>query len=165
MIDIRHFLISLAALAIISGCSSQADTEQSGTPAAIDAPMPTESDGGIGDAAGPPRNAAALASGTIPARFQGVWDYEGGSCDPASDLRSDISGDEIVFYESVGRVKNVAAKGNDVIVTLDMEGEGETWQKKIRLSLVGEGDTQRLHSTDGNAPKQTDRYPGKKCPT
>lgn len=127
--------------------------------------MPVEPDGGIGDGAGPPEDAAALSAGMIPARFQGVWDYEGGTCDPASDMRMEISGDEILFYESIGRVTGVKAEGDDVVVSFDMEGEGETWQQATRFSLVGEGEALRLHASDGEASKQTDEYPSKRCPS
>ena len=58
-----------------------------------------------------PVPAAAPASdpapSAIPAGFIGVWDYEKGTCDPASDMRLAIGQDRFEFYESVGEVKAV----------------------------------------------------------
>lgn len=127
--------------------------------------MPVEPDGGIGDGAGPPGDAGAIAAGRIPQRFQGVWDFEGGTCDPASDMRMEISAAEILFYESIGLVKNVKADGDDIIVTLAMEGEGENWEQATRFALSGSGKEQRLHSTDADEPKGPDIYPSKRCPS
>ena len=162
----RGSLIGLGLALALSACGSQNDepTEPK-TEIAPNAPMPVEPDGGIGDGAGPPQDAAAVAEGMIPARFQGVWDYEGGTCDRASDMRMEISGTEILFYESIGRVTGVKPEGDDVIVTLDMEGEGETWQQRTRFSLGGEGDDERLSASDGDEPKVKDEYPSKRCPS
>lgn len=128
-------------------------------------PIPVEPDGGIGDGAGPPEPVEDALANRIPTRFQGVWDYVEGTCALESDLRMEISGSEIMFYESIGTVTATEAEGDDVVVTLAMEGEGETWEQQTRLSLVGEGADQRLETSDGEAPKTEDEYPSKKCPT
>jgi hypothetical protein len=47
---------------------------------------------------------------------------------------------------------------------MEMEGEGETWQQQTRLSLVGTGGSQRLETSDGEAPREADEYPSKRCP-
>lgn len=132
----------------------------------IENPMPVEPDGGIGDGAGPipgTEDSDAAQANLIPAQFQGVWDYEGGTCALESDMRMEISAREIMFYESLGIVTRTQMEGEDVVVTLDMEGEGENWQQATRLSLVGEADTLRLHTSDGELPKETDEYPAMKC--
>ena len=103
------------------------------------------------------------AQAAIPVRYLGVWDYEGGSCAPESDLRMAITKNEIVFYESIGTVSKVVDEGDDAIVELAMEGEGDTWEDSLRLSLVGEGDAQRLHTSDGKQPKVPDELPRKRC--
>ncbi len=110
---------------------------------------------------------AAGTAALIPARFQGVWDYVEGTCLPESDLRMEISGSEILFYESIGIVTDAAAEGDDVVLTLAMEGEGETWEQKTRLSLITEGTgaetIELLATSDGDAPNVPDRYPSKRC--
>lgn len=150
----------------LSACGSAPDPA---APEPIETPIPVEPNGGIGDGAEPLPAAAgddetAQAANLIPASLHGVWDYEGGTCAPESDMRMEITGDEILFYESIGKVTAVAADAEDTIVTLAMEGEGETWEQSTRFALTGEGDDLRLHTSDGDAPKQVDEYPSKKCP-
>lgn len=153
-------LIAPLALLALTACGSEPETP----PEVEQTPIPVEPDGGIGDGAGPPEETATAAlANRIPTRFHGIWDSAEGTCDPASDLRMEISGGEILFYESVGMVTAVEPEGNDVIVTLAMEGEGETWEQQTRLSLVGEGEGQRLETSDGEQPRGTDNYPSKRC--
>ena len=147
----------------IAGCSGSEDAPAE-TPSAVESPMPVEPDGGIGDGAGPPQASAAIANDLIPERFRGVWDYVEGSCNRNSDLRMEISGDEILFYESIGRVADVEAEGDAVIVTLDMEGEGENWQEKTRFSLSQRDGQPILSASEGDKPAIVDEYPSKKCP-
>ena len=154
-------LVLAASLAACSGSNQEPAENQVEAPVAT--PMPVEPDGGIGDGAGPPGEIEGTLANRIPTRFHGVWDYVGGTCDPASDMRAEISGSEILFYESVGTVISVDEDGDDFVVTLAMEGEGETWEQLLRLSLVGEGAGQRLETTDGALPKVTDEYPRKRC--
>lgn len=159
----KHAL-GLAALLALAACGSDPET-----PAAPETPIPVEPDGGIGDGAGPPPDAVDVAlANRIPTRFHGVWDHAEGTCDPASDLRMEISGSEILFYEAVGMVTDVEAEGDppngDVVVTLAMEGEGETWEQKTRLSLVQSRAGPRLETSDGEEPKGPDDYPSVRCP-
>lgn len=156
----EKMLLPLALFAL-GACGSEPDAP---APEPAETAMPVEPDGGIGDGAPPPGDAVDTAlANRIPPRFQGVWDHVEGSCDPASDLRMEISGSEILFYESVGMVTDVAEEGDDVVVTLAMEGEGETWEQKTRLSLAGSGSGERLETSDGEGPKEVDEYPSKRC--
>lgn len=154
----RAFLLFLPAVAL-AACSPDAE-----------APVETEVvEDGEGDAATTDAGDQSLAdpapdsvtAAAIPARYQGVWDYEKGTCDPASDMRMEIEGQRIGFYESLGTVTGTTIENGDAIVALDMEGEGETWKNTLRLSLVDNGE--RLHVTDGSAPKSPDEYPRKRC--
>lgn len=150
------FLLGLAA------CGSEAEAPADTAPAAEATAAPTDdSADDTGDAGETVEDALA---NRIPTRFQGVWDYVGGSCDPASDLRMEISGSEILFYESIGQVTGVSGEGDEIVVTLAMEGEGETWEQATRLALVGEGSDQRLETGDGEQPRTVDEYPSKRCP-
>jgi len=101
----------------------------------------------------------------IPAGFRGVWDYEGGTCARESDLRIDVSGREIVFYEAVGAVMDITDESAGLLVKLAMEGEGEEWTHTARLTLEGEGggEVERLHVTDGNEPFAKSEFPKKRC--
>jgi len=99
----------------------------------------------------------------IPARYQGVWDYEGGTCAPESDMRMEVTSTDITYYESYGRVTGTRPEGDDLIVDLAMEGEGQEWPESQRLSLVGNGTAERLHVTNGSEPKRADEYPRMSC--
>jgi len=82
---------------------------------------------------------------TIPARFHGVWDAEGGSCDRWSDARLEISAHEIAFYESRGSVLEVReGKDGAARVVLAMRGEGEEWEMGLTLTVTGAGAGERL---------------------
>lgn len=130
----RSFLM-IAGLALVacggepSGEAPEADASPTAAPAPV-ASAPTS----------PPATAA-----TIPARFIGVWDAETGTCDPASDLMLRIARDGIGFYESHGTVTRVTedAAGRATL-DLAMEGEGDTWDTTMTLSLKGQGADERL---------------------
>ena len=157
------FLLALALAACADTNDESASADEVVT-ATVETPIPVEPNGGIGDGAGPPDEVQEALANRIPTRFQGVWDYVEGTCARESDLRKEISGSEILFYESIGTVTAVTTEGEDVIVTLAMEGEGEVWEQQTRLSLKGEGPSQQLETTDGSQPKRPDDYPSKRCP-
>ncbi|MBI1402260.1 MAG: hypothetical protein GC147_03485 [Porphyrobacter sp.] len=152
-------LILLApALLALAACGSPEPAPD----APDDTPIPVEPDGGIGDGAGPP---AALA-GTIPARFQGVWDAEGGDCSPASETRLEVGPDRLEYYESLGTVTGVEpSEGADALVTLAMEGEGQSWTDTVRLQLGETEGRERLLLLPGpdseNLPRPLPRF---RCP-
>lgn len=98
----------------------------------------------------------------IPPQMLGVWDYEKGTCDPASDMRLTIANDRFTFYESSGTVEAVRRAGDAVIVELAMTGEGENWTQSYRLALRDA--EQRLHMTDPVKSPAVDPYPRKRCP-
>lgn len=152
----RLALVSILVLST-AACSPSAE-EPVQEPVATETPISVEPDGGIGDGAGPIPD----RPGSIPVRFQGVWDYVGGTCSPESDMRMEIKGREILYYESIGQVSGIGTEGDDALVDLVMEGEGEQWVQVSRLSLSNDGKT--LSVTDGEEPKLSDQYPRKKCP-
>ena len=169
-------LLSLAIA--LSACGGEADTtgkaptaapvEETG--AASPSPAPTAPEAEASDAVTtevetPEAEATetAAAKNVIPARYHGVWDYVEGTCARESDMRKEISGKEIIYYESIGTVTSVTPEGDDVVVALDMEGEGETWTQSVRLSISGEGVGERLSSSDGEKAKAVDNYPSKRC--
>ena len=155
-----RYCIALLFLVALSACGSEPDT-----PAEIvetnTEPAPVTRDDSPAAATDP---VEVALDNRIPTRFHGVWDYVNGTCARESDLRMEISGSEILFYESIGQVTGVVGEGDEVIVTLAMEGEGETWEQATRLVLVGSGSDQRLETTDGELPRVADEFPSKRCP-
>jgi hypothetical protein len=121
-------LLAAAALLALAACDP--GERAPGTP--DETAIPVEPDGGIGDGAGPPE---ALAD-AIPVRFHGVWDTDAGDCTRASETRLEVGSDRLEYYESIGAVTGVeAARGEDALVTLAMEGEGQAWTDTVRLQL------------------------------
>lgn len=133
----------LASLIILVACNQQeagpVDSEVSPTSGADDEQtLPGERSLADETLTGPTRAAGQLPG--IPTPFIGVWDVAEGRCMPSSDLRLEIEPQRITFYESVGSVTKVNPLGDDAVdVTLDMEGEGETWQNTLRLTLSDDG--------------------------
>ena len=98
----------------------------------------------------------------MPNTFRGVWDYVDGTCNPASDLRLEIGADSIEFYESIGQISNIETRSpQQVVVTLDMEGEGERWEmtRMFTLDRNGERLTPSAVGDDQFTP-----MPLKRCP-
>jgi len=153
----RLLSFALAGSLVLSGCSDGAvhEEEHSG-----EADLPSVADPTT-DAA-EASEAQQPTSNTIPASFQGVWDYIEGTCAPESDLRMEISAGEILFYESIGIVTDAETTADGLILTLAMEGEGDTWVQKTQLSMDEGGElleTQALGEDIVGGP-----LPRKRCP-
>jgi len=84
----------------------------------------------------------------IPASFQGRWSRSAAACaQPGDDSRLAIQAGEMVFYESVGKVKQIQIVGpREINVTADYEGEGERWTRTMALRLT---ETDKVLSVDG----------------
>ena len=133
----RATLVLPMALLALAACGSQ-DEPSDPLPDTAETAIPVEPDGGIGDGAPPLAEAGDTAQADgIPGRFHGVWDYVDGNCNRASDLRVEVSADQVIFYESVGEVEDVSIGPDGTEVALAMEGEGERWDSRFRLSLQG----------------------------
>ena len=141
----RTALVFLASFAV-AGCDGGANV--SDPPASLQQAAPADD---------------ALAKVEIPERFRGVWDYEGGTCDPASDLRTQISGDQIRFYESTGEVVSVELDGDKAIVELAMTGEGESWTQTSALIHSAGSDT-LIFQADASAVNPDVTNNRKRCP-
>ncbi len=83
-----------------------------------------------------------ITTGTMPARFHGMWDFVDGTCMATSDLRLEIGPDILVFYESTGAVTGVKERADGgVEVKLAMSGEGENWEETNSYRLANDGKT------------------------
>lgn len=124
----KRLLLLAPALLALAACGSPEPSPD----APAKTPIPFEPDGGIGDGAGPPE---AVAETSIPQRFLGVWDA--GDCSASSEMRLEVTADRLEYYESVGTLTAIeAASGGDVLATLAMSGEGQSWSDTVRLQLT-----------------------------
>ena len=76
----------------------------------------------------------------IPARFLGQWGGVDGPCTPDSEMFLTIRPGTIAFYESQGEVTAVRRGEPGIVVTLAMQGEGESWTSEYAMALVQGGD-------------------------
>ena len=97
------------------------------------------------------RNRPTLTA--IPASYLGEWDYVEGSCAPGSDLRMVVRPGSIGFYESRGEVTAVRRTREGLVVSLAMDGEGESWEEEFSLRLAG--GRERLAVTSSSYPDRT----------
>jgi len=89
------------------------------------------------------------AANQLPAAFQGRWASSAADCArQGDDMRLQVKGDSLIFYESEGSVSRVdrLAAGR-VRVTARYSGEGETWTRSSTLALSGNGDVLTLDGT------------------
>lgn len=83
-----------------------------------------------------PNQTQQQLSQTIAPIFHGAWDYEGGTCDPASASRLEIGPKQIVFPESVWSVTAVQLAGPATnVVSLSFEEAGVTSTSQLTLSI------------------------------
>ncbi len=153
-----RFALPALFMALVA-CSGGADPEPDETAIAQnDEPQPDPN-----HAADAQVSTGSTQVAAIPAQFLGVWDHVEGDCRPSSDLRMDVRPREIEFYESLGKVARVAVEdARTALVTLDMAGEGETWQVTNRFVLNEDG-TRLTPEHVGEADDFTP-IPLKKCP-
>lgn len=150
--------LALGILLAVPACDVQTDSDAAGSEASV---KTVDLEG-----TERPERAPDGTLTAIPAQFHGIWDNEDGNCNPASDLRMEISGNGIGFYESMGKLNAVkAAEDGGLSVDLAMEGEGETWTNTIGLTLSGEGADERLlvqYQGEGEPPQTPLKL--KRCP-
>lgn len=142
------------AIVALLTCLSLAACEQAPRSSAPTASAP---------AAATPAAPSPETPGTVPAAFLGVWDYEKGSCNPASDLRIEIGPKAVEFYEARGEITGVTVEAPAAIVlSLAMAGEGETWTMRTRYNLTDNGTRLIPTSADGN--DRGEPMPLTRCP-
>ena len=154
-------LIAFGAVLVLGACSN--NTSEADQNAPDDASTVTSGSEATGAASPQPANTSAEVT-AIPAQFLGVWDNVEGNCTATSDLRMDVRPREIEFYESLGKVSKVELENpQSALVTLDMAGEGETWQVTNRF-VLSEGGTRLVPEQVGEEAGTYTPMPLKKCP-
>ena len=105
---------------------------------------------------------AALTA--IPARLLGQWDAVDGPCAPESEMFMTIRPGTITFYESQGEVSAVRRGRPGIVVTLAMQGEGESWTSQYAMRLIRNSEqlaTRVNNGADGAGSETTLR---RRCP-
>ena len=138
-----EYLLLAFAIATASGCNADRPPTEDGatpppqagepaTPPIDTTPTPTPT----------PTPPPADDTATVPARFHGNWASDAAACKVAGhESRLTIAADRIQFHESSGAVTSVASGGNDLTVTAQLSGEGETREATYRFRLSADGNT------------------------
>lgn len=143
-------VVCLAAALSLAACAQEerAPVDSEDDPASIaDGEVLRPAEPSLADATldGPTRRMAV-----VPERFRGVWDTAESGCEPNSLMRLEIGERVVHFYESRGEVTDVESTGDGaIVVSLAMEGEGDKWTMKRRLTLSADGATLTQHAAEG----------------
>ena len=152
--------IAFGAILVLGACSN--NTSEADQIAPDDASTVTSRSEATGASSPQPANTSEEVT-AIPAQFLGVWDSVEGNCRAASDLRMDVRPREIEFYESLGTVEKVTVESPQAaLITLDMAGEGETWQVTNRF-VLSEGGARLVAEPVGESDGNYKPMPLKKC--
>jgi len=131
-----EYLLLAFAIAAASGCNADrtpADDTSTPPPQASEPATPPPTDT-------PPSPPSPDDSTNVPARFQGNWASDAAACAMAGhESRLSIGADRIQFHESTGAITSVASGGNDVTITAQLTGEGETREATYRFRLSDDG--------------------------
>ncbi|MBN8829705.1 MAG: hypothetical protein J0G94_03545 [Sphingomonadales bacterium] len=127
----------------LAGCGGEPEANNATAVAEPDANISQNTADNASDNA--PRNATtpAATEQAIPAAFQGRWSRSAATCGkPGDDMRLAISGDSLIFYESVGKVTSVkTVSPGHIEVRADYNGEGDRWSDVTSLLLSEDGQT------------------------
>ena len=120
--------LGVLACALVAACSAPQSPPERAKAARTPAPS-----------AGP----APAPVASIPVAFHGVWWDTLQHCrDGLSDTHLRIEADSLAFHESSGRVTAVQARGpREIVVGVQLQGEGETWVATYALRLSEDGRT------------------------
>jgi hypothetical protein len=143
----RLHVFTLAAL-LAAGCTAQDDAgtfnpnADAADPAPAPAPEPAPT--------GPSPEAPAA---TVPQQFRGDYAADTAACTAAGHVTHlGIDASRIAFHESSGEITAVEHRGNDIDITANLTGEGETREATYHFRLSDDGRT--LTDTDHGMARQ-----------
>jgi hypothetical protein len=139
--------LTLPLLLCLAACADPAATpaapepdtpgDASSAPAPEDTPAPEPAAPTEPATPAPASNTADATA--VPARFQGRYASDAAACGrPGDESHLQIQDRQIVFQESSGAVSGAQVDGDQIAITAQMTGEGETWERTSRFRLDGE---------------------------
>jgi hypothetical protein len=131
----RFHILALGVLLAV-GCADRTDADDAATPPAADTGTDAPADM-------PPEPAPEPEpTTTVPGKFQGTYAADAAACDAdGHESHLMIGASSIEFHESSGTVTAVESSGNDLEVTADLTGEGETRSATYMFMLSEDGQT------------------------
>ena len=147
--------LALALCAVLAACAALA--------ACDDPPQGAQSGPEVAAAAG---TTPDELGGALPAAMQGRWDINAADC--TTTMGDDkglltIDADTLAFYESRATLETVRERSQTWIdAVFAFSGEGTTWQRRMTLELVDNG--QALIRRDHGADAAPDPLRYDRCP-
>jgi len=132
----RIHAIALGIL-LAAGCTAPDGADDAAAvPPAADTPAPAPA--GVEPEADPD----AATVDTVPDQFQGDYAADGAACSSTGHVTAlTIATSRIEFHESSGDITGVEARGNDIDITAELTGEGETREATYSFRLSEDGQT------------------------
>jgi hypothetical protein len=161
-----------AVTVLLAAACSQTGQDRAKEPAAADAPIPTEPDGGIGDGAGPPMAQPDYPK-TFPEALRGKWrrtgdgEVDAALCDGYQSANVGkvltVREDGYSFFETGGRFIEVRDRsGGSIDARFDTTYADEPTSEEIRFDLRDNGETLRLSRYEGSTSFEPEYYT--RCP-
>ena len=101
----------------------------------------------------------ASSSAVVPERFRGVWASSANSCAADDDLKMQLAARHVSLWESSGPIRAVVARSDEIAITAELSGEGQTWLWVSTFRLSSDGLT--LVGPTNGAGAEVVRY---RCP-
>lgn len=144
-----RMLTSALVVALATACSAErpaAEADNASAPAATapDAPEPAPAEPGpvAPGPAAPEADPTPGTGGIVAERFQGRYAADAAACGQAThETRLTIEPTRISFYESSGPITDVRQGEDELSITAQLTGEGETREANYSFRLSDDGST------------------------
>ena len=131
--------IPLIALGVLLAAGCNAPNDDTAAPSTPDAQRPASAPTPQPEPQSPEDSSTTA---TVPEQFRGAYAADASACtSPGHVTQLDIGASTIGFHESSGDVISVESSGNDVGITAELTGEGETYQVTYSFQLSEDGKT------------------------
>ena len=150
--------MTMPAVFLLAACGGGEEKAADMPPAADTAAPP------VADAVAPPKPTApqAATDGTIPAAIRGRWAIDAADCTkrPGTDLTVlTIDAANLRFHESHGELDRVReSDAARIVADYRFSGEGEEWDRQMRLELADDGRRLVRQDLDEGADAPPMRY-------
>lgn len=151
--------MTVSAVFLLAACGSGGEEKAADMSPAADTAAPPAA-----DTVAPPAQTAAKAAndGAIPAAIRGRWAIDAADCTkrPGTDLTVlTIDAANLRFHESHGELARVReSDAARIVADYRFSGEGEEWDRRMRLELADDGRTLVRHDLDEGADAPSMRY-------
>jgi hypothetical protein len=129
----RFHVLALGVLLAV-GCADRNEADDAAIPPVAD------TDAGTDTPPVTPPEAEPMPTTTVPGKFQGAYAADAEACDAdGHESHLMIGASSIEFHESSGTITAVESSGNDLEVTVELTGEGETRSQTYMFMLSQDG--------------------------